>query len=70
MGACKVSADAGSMGVAGAKVIEPGQAARSVLLLRMLSTDAYRMPPLSTHQIDEAGTDLVETWINGLTGCM
>jgi hypothetical protein len=70
MGACNVSAETGSMGIGDAKVIDPGTAEESILLLRMQSTDAYRMPPLGTHQVDEEGTALIETWINGLTGCL
>jgi uncharacterized repeat protein (TIGR03806 family) len=70
MGACNVPAEAGSMGVSEAKIIEPGTAEESVLWLRMRSTDAYRMPPLGTHQIDEEGTAIIESWINGLTDCL
>ncbi len=70
MGACDVFAETGDMGIASAKVIAPGAADLSVLLLRMQSTDVYRMPPLGTHEVDTAGTALVESWINDLTSCL
>ena len=47
-----------------AHLIEPGQPARSALMLRMRSRDArLQMPPLGTDIADDEGLRLVERWI-------
>ena len=56
----------GDLGVADARIIAPGDAARSVLALRMRRLDGTRMPPLATHRVDTDGVNLIEAWINTL----
>jgi uncharacterized repeat protein (TIGR03806 family) len=67
--ACNADPTAGTFGIAGAKVIAPGSPEKSVLLQRMKSTAAYRMPPLARTTVDDKGTGVVEAWIKGLSGC-
>ena len=66
---CGAAPSTGTLGIAGAKVIAPGDPAKSVLLQRMRSTQAYRMPPLARTTVDTPGTAVVESWIKGLTSC-
>ncbi|MEM6802910.1 MAG: PQQ-dependent sugar dehydrogenase, partial [Bacteroidota bacterium] len=56
-----------SLGIAGEKVIAPGDVGRSVLYQRLHSTDpAIMMPPLAKGEIDEAGSALIAQWIGQL----
>lgn len=66
---CDVAPQAGELGVAGARLLAPGDPARSVLALRMRALDANRMPQLATRVVDEAGVAAVEAWIRGVAGC-
>lgn len=54
------------LGITGARRIAAGDAARSVLLARMLRSDGLRMPPVSSHRPDAAGSELVAAWITSL----
>jgi uncharacterized repeat protein (TIGR03806 family) len=67
--ACDVAPALGDLGIANARLIAPGAAARSVVVARVDTTGANAMPPLSRHQVDNAGVQLLSDWINGLTGC-
>ena len=60
---------AGDLGIANARLIAPGDAARSVVVSRVDRTDASMMPPLARHSIDTAGVQLLTSWINGLASC-
>jgi hypothetical protein len=64
-----VTPQAGDLGIANARIIAPGEAARSVLLARMDRRDALAMPPLASKVVDSAGVNLVRNWINSLAGC-
>ena len=48
------------------RVVMPGDAGNSVLVLRMLALDDRRMPPLASGIIDEEGVRIVSRWIDGL----
>jgi uncharacterized repeat protein (TIGR03806 family) len=52
----------------GARVVAPRDVWRSILLLRMNTTEAYRMPPLARNLVDESGVKLVSEWIESLPG--
>jgi uncharacterized repeat protein (TIGR03806 family) len=52
----------------GARVIAPHDAWRSIMFLRINTTEAYRMPPLARNTIDDAGVELVRQWIESLPG--
>jgi len=67
--ACNVVPQAGDLGVAGARIIAPGDPDASVLLLRMDRRDAQGMPPVASHLVDAAGVQLVRDWIAALGGC-
>jgi len=68
-GACDTPPTEGGLGLSDARLIAPGAPERSVLLQRMLSTDANRMPPLATSKVHAEGTALIEAWITGLEVC-
>jgi hypothetical protein len=61
-----------TLGVNNARIIAVGgadPASRSMLVLRPQRTDAESMPPLQPRVVDAAGTALLGSWINSLTGC-
>ena len=68
-GACDVAPSAGSLGVDDARVIAPGDPARSVLIARIADTGAARMPPVGVTAVDEEGLLLITAWVEGLVGC-
>jgi hypothetical protein len=67
--ACDVQPTATISASPNARLIAPGDAARSVVVSRVNRTDASMMPPLARHSIDTAGVQLLTSWINGLTSC-
>jgi uncharacterized repeat protein (TIGR03806 family) len=66
---CGQKAVTDDLGIPDGKVVEPGKANDSVLLRRMRTLDARRMPPLSSLVVDTRGTQVIEQWINGLASC-
>lgn len=66
---CDRSPEAGTLGVAGARLLAPGDPSRSLLSLRMRRTGAGRMPPIGSAVVDTAGAALVEQWIGSVTVC-
>ncbi len=66
-GACDVAPTAGDLGIANARIIAPGDDARSVLLARTARRDAFGMPPLASNVVDAAGVQLISAWIDSLT---
>ncbi|MCW8879387.1 MAG: PQQ-dependent sugar dehydrogenase [Kangiellaceae bacterium] len=67
--ACDQIPNNGDLGINNARIIAPGDSARSVLLARMQALDNNRMPPLATQIIDQTATNIIEQWIDNLTGC-
>jgi hypothetical protein len=63
---CNVAPQGGEIGVAGAKIVAPGEPTKSVLSLRMRTLDTSRMPTLASRLVDETGASAVEAWIKGL----
>jgi uncharacterized repeat protein (TIGR03806 family) len=55
-------------GIDHARIIAPNDVWRSILLLRLSSTDALKMPPLAHSVRDERGTALLKSWIESLPG--
>lgn len=53
-------------GIADAKLIAPGDPARSVLLHRLARRGKGQMPPLATSLVDERATALIKKWIESL----
>lgn len=54
------------LGLAGAKLVTPGDPARSLLLVRMGRTDEKGMPPLAHNTPDAVALERVAAWIRGL----
>ncbi len=67
--ACNVAPQTGDLGIANARLIAPGDAGRSILVVRANRRDAAAMPPLASTRVDTAGVALVAGWINALAGC-
>jgi len=65
--ACDVVPTLGDLGIADARIIAPGDSARSELLSRMSRRDAFGMPPLASNLADTEGVALVGAWIDSLT---
>jgi uncharacterized repeat protein (TIGR03806 family) len=67
-GLCK-EPQAGTFDLPNARIVAPGDPARSVLLSRMRTLDERRMPKLASRVVDEAGVAAVEAWIKSLAAC-
>jgi mono/diheme cytochrome c family protein len=55
-------------GIDGARVVAPNDIWRSILYLRASTVEAFRMPPLARHTVDEPGMALLRAWIESLPG--
>jgi uncharacterized repeat protein (TIGR03806 family) len=66
---CNVDPQRGTLGVAGAKLLVPGNAAQSLISIRPHATGANRMPPLASDLVDTQGVKAVDDWIAQLTAC-
>lgn len=60
---CNASPKAGDLGVAGARLLLPGDPSKSLVSLRMHRLGAGRMPPLATRLEDPAVASLIDPWI-------
>ncbi len=69
MNACDTHPMVEDLGIANARLIAPGEPARSVLLARMNVRDGNQMPTLGTHLVDEAAVQVVSDWIANLSNC-
>jgi mono/diheme cytochrome c family protein len=67
--ACDIAPQAGDLGIANARLIAPGSAARSIVVARSNRRDAAAMPPLASTRVDTAGVAVLSNWINALTSC-
>jgi uncharacterized repeat protein (TIGR03806 family) len=67
--ACNVEPSRGTLEIAGAKLIAPGDPAKSLVAVRPRRVGANRMPPLATRIVDTAGLGVVDAWITSLAGC-
>ena len=67
--ACDAVPLEGDLGIANARLIAPGDSARSVLVNRASRRDSHGMPPLGSNLLDTAGIGLLSSWINSLVGC-
>lgn len=56
----------GGLGLAEPAIIAPGDRHRSVLWHRISTPGPLRMPPLGTLSVDEAGAELVGSWIDAM----
>lgn len=56
----------GDLGIADALLVAPGDATRSLLLHRVETTGAGRMPPMGSNVVDEQAVALLKAWIESL----
>ena len=56
----------GELGIPNARLLAPGDPARSLLILRPAMRGAFQMPPVGTLQPDPKGTALLVQWIASL----
>ena len=54
---------------AGGFLVDPGNAANSTIYQRLASTGIIKMPPVGRESIDPLATQVMQDWINGLSGC-
>jgi uncharacterized repeat protein (TIGR03806 family) len=57
----------GTFGIAAAKIIAPGDPARSILYYRMSKLGGGRMPRAGSNQVDERATRMISEWIARLS---
>ncbi len=70
MGVCDADPQRGDMGIVDApRLLAPGEPSRSVIMARMESRGAGRMPMLGTRIVDQTGVTLIRQWISSLAGC-
>ncbi len=67
--ACDALPARGDLGIPDARLIAPGDAARSIVVARANRRDAAGMPPVGSALTDDAGVALLEEWIDGLSSC-
>lgn len=67
--ACNALPLVGDLGIGNARLIAPGEPARSIVVERMKRRDGNQMPPLASHLVDEMAVGLITEWISALTGC-
>ncbi|MEZ5565290.1 MAG: PQQ-dependent sugar dehydrogenase [Gammaproteobacteria bacterium] len=66
---CNAPPQAGDLGIAGARLIVPGDPSRSILLQRMLRRDAHGMPPLGSSLPDAGKAAVIANWITQMPPC-
>lgn len=69
MNVCNVAPRFGTLDIAGAKRIVPGDPDRSLLWRRTRASGLARMPPLGTLSHDPEGLAVLRQWIRQLTTC-
>ena len=67
--ACDVAPLIDDLGIANARLIAPGDSARSVIINRVSRRDSSGMPPTGSNEVDNDGVSLLTTWIDGLVNC-
>jgi uncharacterized repeat protein (TIGR03806 family) len=55
-----------SLSIKDPRVVAPGDLSRSMLTLRLMRSDNYRMPPLATSVNDQAAIAVLEAWVKSL----
>ncbi len=68
MNICHVIPENGDLGITNARIVTPGDPAKSILLERMKRRDIYAMPPLGSFLVDSDGAALLEAWIISMNG--
>jgi uncharacterized repeat protein (TIGR03806 family) len=55
-------------GIDRARIVAPNDIWRSILFMRVNTTDSFKMPPLARMTIDRVGVELLGDWIHSLPG--
>lgn len=66
---CDATPLQGDLGIANARLVAPGDPARSLVLERASRRDVHGMPPTGSTVLDNDGLALLTAWISGLAGC-
>jgi uncharacterized repeat protein (TIGR03806 family) len=66
---CDTVPQGSDLGISNARLIAPGDAARSLIVSRAGRRDSHGMPPLGSNLVDNTGVVLLTSWINGLANC-
>jgi uncharacterized repeat protein (TIGR03806 family) len=67
---CNVNPSFGNLGITGARVLLPGDPARSLLSVRPHRVGPGQMPPLARSIVDPHGTQVIDDWIGSwLASC-
>ncbi len=66
---CNANPGKGDLGIAGAKLIAPGDPAKSLVSFRIHTLGLNRMPPISSVVEDTVGAQVVDDWISSLKSC-
>ena len=66
---CDVAPGQTDLGLADARLIAPGEPARSVLYQRMIRRDDDGMPAVGSNVVDDDGAALVFRWIEAMERC-
>jgi len=69
MGICDVMPQNGDLGITDARLLAPGEPARSLILERISRLDSARMPPSSSNKVDPDGIALIADWITTVSSC-
>lgn len=56
----------GDLGTTEGHIISTGSPENSVLYLRMINTEIFRMPPIATSVVDKLATELMYAWISSI----
>ena len=65
-GAVNLDPQHGDLGIAGAKVLRPGDPDHSLILARMAALGPMRMPRIASSVVDQDGVALIKAWIAGM----
>jgi len=66
MNICNVVPENGDLSINDARLLYPGDPAKSILLERMKRRDVHGMPPLGSFLVDTEGAALLEAWITAM----
>ncbi|MBX3198780.1 MAG: PQQ-dependent sugar dehydrogenase [Labilithrix sp.] len=66
---CNAPPEGSDVGVAGAKILVPGDPLRSLITIRAGRRDYFRMPPLGSSVVDYAGSGVLHAWISQMQSC-
>ena len=66
---CGIRSDRDWVGTPEGYLVKPGSPEESILYARVQSLGEYHMPPLGSGRVDEAGVELLGSWIQAMGPC-